>query len=770
MAKDGSIIIDTAIDTKGFTRGTKTIRQACVGTTNILKKMGAALGAAFAVRTIVQFGKEAVQLGSDLQEVQNVVDVTFTTMNEQLNEFAKNAATTAGLSETMAKRYAGTFGAMAKSFKFTEAEAFAMSTTLTQLAGDVASFYNITQDEAYTKLKSVFSGETETLKDLGVVMTQSALDAFALANGLGKTTKQMTEQEKVALRYKFVMEQLSGASGDFVRTSGSWANQTRLLKLQFDSLKASIGQGLINALTPVIQVINILLGKLMQLANTFKAVTAALFGNRGSTGLGTTAGEISGVADAYSDAAAGAGNLAENTGKAAKEAKKLLSGLDEIKTFETAAAAGGGGAASADIGAIDVGELVTEPITLDGEIKDALSPKVQAVVDKVKQLFEPLKNIDLTPLKNSLSGLGESAKIAIQPLVWALEDLWTGVLVPLGQWAAESALPAFFEVLGAAFQLIGAVLTPVMPYLTAIVTDFLLPIAEWTGGIAVDVLNMLRDALLGVSDWVSQHQEAITKFLDVISALLVGLGIAFVAASISAGTFGGIVAFLTSPLGIAVAAIAGLIAIGTLLHKHWGDITVALSQMWENIKSKAQNIWQSVTATFSNAKDKAVSIFTDMKTKISNIFTSLKTAIRTPMNGIIGFVNGLVRGIASGINGAIRALNRIRVTVPSWVPLYGGRYFGFNIAQISAPSIPYLATGAVIPPNAPFTAVLGDQKHGRNLEAPEDLIRQIVREESGGNGEYRFVAQLNRRTIFDEMITEAKLRQGRTGKNPFVLA
>ena len=162
---------------------------------------------------------------------------------------------------------------MAKAFGFNEKAAYEMSTALTGLAGDVASFYNISQDEAYTKLKSVFTGETESLKDLGVVMTQSALDSYALANGFGKTTKAMSEGEKVALRYKFVQDQLALASGDFIRTSDGWANQVRVLKLQFDSLKATIGQGLINVLTPVIKVINTIIGKLMSLANAFRAFT-----------------------------------------------------------------------------------------------------------------------------------------------------------------------------------------------------------------------------------------------------------------------------------------------------------------------------------------------------------------------------------------------------------------------------------------------------------------------------------------------------------------
>lgn len=113
---------------------------------------------------------------------------------------------------------------MSKAFGFGEQQAYEMATTLTGLAGDVASFYNISQDEAYTKLKSVFTGETETLKDLGIVMTQSALDSYALANGYGKVTTKMSEAEKVALRYKFVQDQLSLASAEDVTMAATFVD------------------------------------------------------------------------------------------------------------------------------------------------------------------------------------------------------------------------------------------------------------------------------------------------------------------------------------------------------------------------------------------------------------------------------------------------------------------------------------------------------------------------------------------------------------------
>ena len=136
-------------------------------------------------------------------------------------------------------------------------------------------------------------------------------------------------------------------------------------------------------------------------------------------------------------------------------------------------------------------------------------------------------------------------------------------------------------------------------------------------------------------------------------------------------------------------------------------------------------------------------------------------------------MNKMISGICDALNGVIKVLNKLSFDVPDWVPGIGGKKFGFNIKTITAPKIPKLATGAVIPPNAPFYAMLGDQKHGQNLEMPEDLLRKIVREETAKNGQggntYEFIAQLNRRTLFQEIIKEGNSELIRTGANPFAL-
>jgi hypothetical protein len=452
MAADGSVIIDTRMDTTGVRNGVSAIKQSFNGLGSAVKKIGLLIGGAFAVGKLVQFGKECVELGSDLAEVQNVVDVTFTTMSDKVNEFAKNAMTSAGLSETMAKRYVGTFGAMSKSFGFSEAQAYDMSTALTQLTGDVASFYNISQDLAYIKLKSVFTGETETLKDLGVVMTQSALDQYALANGYGKTTSAMTEQEKVALRLAFVQKQLSAASGDFIRTSDSWANQVRVMQLQLQSLKTTVGQGLINIFTPVLKVINILLGKLATLANAFKSFTELITGKKSSgqtsgSGAGLT-GDASGVqdtADAYGQAADNAGKLADSTEDvadatkdAAKAAKGYLSPLDEInrystqdtsstasKTPSTSGSGSGGGGASlpSAVSNVDYGKVAEGETALDKVSKSA-----EKLAKLLKKLWEPFQDAWKKEGKNTinaaniaLSGIAKLAKSVGKSLV----EVWT---------------------------------------------------------------------------------------------------------------------------------------------------------------------------------------------------------------------------------------------------------------------------------------------------------------------------------------------------------
>lgn len=190
----------------------------------------------------------------------------------------------------------------------------------------------------------------------------------------------------------------------------------------------------------------------------------------------------------------------------------------------------------------------------------------------------------------------------------------------------------------------------------------------------------------------------------------------------------------------------------------------------------ALGIYEQLTTLKTNI----ISTFNSLKQSVSDIWNKIYSAVKGPVNSIIGAINGMVSGVVSGMNSVIKALNKLNIKIPDWLKYvpgaskFAGKSFGFNISTMTAPKIPYLATGAVIPPNSPFVAMLGDQKRGTNIETPEKLLRQIIREELGnkqsGNVTYRFTGQINRRVLFEEVITEAKIRQGQNGRNPFELA
>ena len=205
------------------------------------------------------------------------------------------------------------------------------------------------------------------------------------------------------------------------------------------------------------------------------------------------------------------------------------------------------------------------------------------------------------------------------------------------------------------------------------------------------------------------------------------------------------------------------------------DMKEKASTLWNGMKANARETWENIVTIVGNKvaaiRDAIVNKFTSARDRVVEIFGGIRDTIRDILNKVIGIANSAIGTVNSAIGGIESAF-----TFGPWkVPTpFGSRTIGFTANFPRVPTIPYLAKGAVIPPRSEFLAVLGDQKNGRNLEAPEDLLRQIVREETGGNqgsgGNYRFTAQLNRRTIFDEMIDEAKLRRDASGTNPFELA
>ena len=657
MAADGSVIIDTRMDTSGVQNGVSAIRQSFNGLGSVVKKIGVLIGGAFAIGKLTQFGKECVELGSNLAEVQNVVDVTFTTMSDKVNEFAKNAMTSAGLSETMAKQYVGTFGAMSKSFGFSEAQAYDMSTALTQLTGDVASFYNISQDLAYVKLKSVFTGETETLKDLGVVMTQSALDQYALANGYGKTTSEMTEQEKVALRLAFVQKQLSAASGDFIRTSDSWANQVRVMQLQLQSLKATVGQGLINIFTPVLKVINILLGKLATLANAFKSFTELITGKKSSGQTGASGAGLVGAdpmadtADQYGNAADNAEKLAKATNdtadatkKATKAAKGYLSPLDEINNY------------SADKSA-DSSLKVPGAPGATGGLADQMKDAVQNVDYGKMAKGETVLDKMLKPLNKIINRFKELAKLVAKGFWDGLGDyepIFDGIKKDLDSiWKSLKDIFTDSEVTKAANNFLDS---------------FAYAIGQVAGSFARIGLTIAQNIIGGIEKFLKQNTQRIKNYL--IDMFNIGAEISKIAGNLAVAfadvfsVFGGETAQQITADLIGIFAEIGMVLTETAA-KLGRDILNMIAQPFidnkdilksaiegslgviETVTSGVLTVVQNLSDAISRLYDEHVKPFFDsIANGLSSIFETLITGYNT-------YVLPVLQGLAEQFKGLL---------------------------------------------------------------------------------------------------------------------
>lgn len=670
----GRIDLDLGINSSGFKsqmRGlTKTAKSSVGSMSGMFGKLGGAITAALSVAAVTKFAKACISLGSDLSEVQNVVDVTFGSMSSAVNKWAKDAMTAYGLSEKVAKDYMGQFGAMSKAFGNTEQMAYDQAAALTGLAGDVASFYNMTTDEAFTKLKSVYTGETESLKSLGVVMTQAALDEYALANGFGKTTKAMSEQEKVALRLSFVQNRLSGAAGDFARTSDSWANQTKVLSLRFDALKASIGQGLINVFTPVLKLINQLVAKLQVAADAFRSFTEAIIGNAGGPSTASV------MSDASADMAANVDSAADS----AKAIKKSLAGFDQINVLSSSQSDTAGG---------DTGASSTMPGSGASGAEEAANSAVSAL-DTLKRKLEEIANwtglnrlwagikagiaaINFNAIKtnfqtafNGLQPIASAALAGIQPILQSFMNnlgVWTGGTIALTGKNVEIATGGLATFLETESSTISAWITETA---TKIATGY-------------DNLAFAGETIFG-SLWAALdenqvHIEAsianmLTAYSDsfmTIGTTLTNIwgewtaGFATFADENSAGItnmFGSMIGAATSACDAVAAAMSGLASIGAkLLDTVSGGILSFLEAESSTILSWATDMATTLGTSFDDLAFSAETIFgtlwealdlnqTEIENSIANILTAFSTAGMTIGTVFVDLWAGLTAGIA----------------------------------------------------------------------------------------------------------------------------
>lgn len=529
---------------------------------------------------------------------------------------------------------------------------------------------------------------------------------------------------------------------------------------QMSTSLAQIRGNLISAFAPIynyiLPAVRTLLAWLAKLTAVVSVFINSLFGKTASQ------------ADASAKALYNQASATEAAGDAAEKAKKQLSGLDEMNRWESNDSSGGGGGGSSGIAPkFDLSDQVdTGKIGKIAAVVRELSPYVAAVAAgfaawKIGKKF--LGNLSKAKqLALAVAGAVLMAINVVDMLKNGINfDNLTGYII--GAAAAVTGLGLAFGVLGGA--------------ITAIVAGLVL--------LGVSIRDVIKNG------FNSKNLTAITVALLTIGgaiAIITGAWIPLLIAAIAAvvvwivAKWTSIKEWISKTISSIDAAFeqhlanveAGVAAAVDWVIEKWTAVKDWFRGLWEKVSSGAVAAWDGIKSAFKSVPEWFQSKFRDAWQKVKDVFSTggriwsgIKEGIENTFRAV---VNAIIRGmnmiIAVPFNKINSMLNTIRnasfLGISPFQNLWG-------VNPLPVPQIPMLARGAVIPANRKFLAVLGDQRNGNNLEAPESLLRQIVREEAGGAGSrYEFIARLDRRTLFDEVITEAKLRKGQTGKNPLV--
>lgn len=344
--------------------------------------------------------KSAMDYSSNLTEVQNVVDVGFGKYKSKIEDLAKTSIQDYGMSELTAKQIAGRFQAMGTAVGFSQKKMSGMSAELTKLSADMASFYNEDQEKIAKSMQSVFTGTTMPLRKYGIDLTQATLQEWAHKQGIDANIKSMSQAEKTMLRYQYVISQTGAAQGDFARTSNTWANQTRMLKQNFQQLGSTIGQIAINAFKPFVKAMNSTLVQLDKFAKSARDALGKIFGWEYEEGGGVTQT----YKDDMEDAADGANDTADATKKATKAQKefnKQLQGFDRLNNLTSSKGKDNDGDGKGS--GTSVGELSNIGSGSGGKWKqkDSIFKKFESDIDTLEKLGKKIS----TTLSNAMEDI-----------------------------------------------------------------------------------------------------------------------------------------------------------------------------------------------------------------------------------------------------------------------------------------------------------------------------------------------------------------------------
>lgn len=701
----------------GFSNTTKSIKSTRSGFKGLASTIGKFYATYWLVMRAVGKIGGAVDLASQLTEVQNVVDTTFGDMASKVDDFTKTSIQDFGMSELTVKQISSRFQALGTSvgisseqvangtavankalmsqnntlYKTTDSMAD-MSLNLTKLAGDMASFYDVDQADVAKSLQSIFTGTIAPLRRYGLDLTQATLSEWAMKNGLDANIKSMTQAEKVLLRYNYVMANTQAAQGDFAKTANTWANSVRVLKQEFQAWGSIIGSVVINALKPFVQALNKVMLKVISFTRTVADALGAIFGwTIEISGRGATADGMEDIAGDIGDI----GDNADSSNKKAQKLKKTLLSIDEIHALDDNSDSGsGGGSGSGGSGGGGAGSGV------DSSLK-----KTDGLLEKYKSSIKDLYSLG--------KYIGDALASAMESIDWkkiyqkadnfgkGLADFLNGLISPrlfydLGATIAGSLNTAlhFLNSFGTTFDWTNfglSIANGINGFFENF--DFALlakTINAWVQGIYTMLTTAIKnvswkDVLKGITDFLSNLDIKTVEIIvgtllikKIISLKLGSVALAFIGKSLSKA----IAQAIASKIGFELVEGAG---IGTAIMQAFKTIFASLSTnlglLIEGLFS-GLSLGDAITAAFGTGA-------VDLLATIGSAFSAIAGTILS----IVNFVKMLKDGF-SWVNEILMVIGVALATI------------GAILAGVAA--LPAVIVGAIVAAVATIVVVVKD--------------------------------------------------------------
>ena len=520
--------------------------------TNMTKSFGSLAAKVISVGAIIKATASSITRAMNYIEDENLFQVSMKKWADSTRDWSKQVQDSVGVSAAWLRKYSGVMTNMTASMGLAQDQAVQLGRGVALLSNDIASFYNISAESAFEKIQSAMAGMPRPLQELGIMVRDSEVKQTAYANGIARTGEELNTQQKALATYLAILQRTSNAQGDLARTINSPANQMRMLKTSIIDLGVAIGtmfQPLLSVVLPVLNAI------VIAATRAFQAL-ASLFGIEF---------DASAYADDFTDISTGVesvGDAADSSGGKVKKLAKQLAAFDEMNTLNknedsSGGGSGGGGGGSASLPKIDWDKLYSGGF-------DKVTNKALEMADKIYKAFEKLgkklnntfKKIDWAKISAGLNEVWEALKPFGERIGAGLEWFYDNVLEPLVVWAANNLLPAALHAIAGAINLIGAIIDACAPTFTWLFDNFLRPIAEFTGGIIVGVLQGIGDML----NWIAQQQAVVELIKNI--ALTIGIMVAaWEAYQLIAGIVTGIQIAMTGAM-VAGTTASGAYAVG----------------------------------------------------------------------------------------------------------------------------------------------------------------------------------------------------------------